>query len=126
MSSEKEYVKNTVILLIGKFCTQFISLLLVPLYTHYLIAKDYGTIDLLQTYITLFVPILTLKLDSAIFRFLVDRRNVDKDKKYSNGCTPIFGASEYGHVEICEYLISQGASFENRDGEGNAGESPQI
>ena len=81
MSSEKEYVKNTVILLIGKFCTQFISLLLVPLYTHYLIAKDYGTIDLLQTYITLFVPILTLKLDSAIFRFLVDRRNVDKDKE---------------------------------------------
>ena len=81
MSKEKEFVKNTIILLIGKFCTQFMSLLLIPLYTHFLSTDDYGSVDLIQTYITLFVPILTLKLDSAAFRFLIDVRNNENGKK---------------------------------------------
>ena len=78
MNRNSEFVKNTVLLFIGKFATQFMSLLLLPLFTHYLLTDDYGTVDLLQTYITLFVPILTLKIDSAVFRFLIDKRK-DKD-----------------------------------------------
>lgn len=69
-----EFIKNTIILFIGKFATQFISLLLLPLYTHYLLREDYGLVDLFQTYINLFVPILTLRLDTAVFRFLIDKR----------------------------------------------------
>ena len=80
MSKNKEYIKNTLILLIGKFATQFTSFLLLPLFTHYLQTEDYGWIDLLQSYIFLFVPILTLRLDSAIFRFLIDKRKDEKGK----------------------------------------------
>ena len=75
VNRNQEFVKNTVILFIGKFATQFMSLLLLPLYTHYLLAEDYGMVDLFQTYISLFVPILTLRIDSAVFRFLIDKRN---------------------------------------------------
>lgn len=82
MSKNKEFVKNTIILFIGKFATQFISLLLLPLYTHYLLKDDYGTVDLLQTYISLFIPILTLRIDSAIFRFLIDKRKEKKEIKH--------------------------------------------
>lgn len=74
MNKNKEFVKNTIILFIGKFATQFMSLLLLPLYTHYLLKEDYGTVDLLQTYISLFIPMLTLRIDSAVFRFLIDKR----------------------------------------------------
>lgn len=81
MNSKKEYIVNTITLLIGKFSTQFVSFLLIPLYTRFLIASDYGFIDLIQTYITLFVPIFTLKLDSATFRFLIDCRKDDKKKE---------------------------------------------
>ena len=81
MSKGREFAKNTIILLIGKFCTQFMSLLLIPLYTYSLSTKDYGYVDLIQTYITLFVPILTLKLDSAAFRFLIDVREDEFGKK---------------------------------------------
>lgn len=82
MSKGKEYVKNTVILLVGKFATQFISLFLLPLYTHYLLATDFGLVDLYQTYISLFVPVFLLCMDSAVFRFLIDvRNNVDEMKK---------------------------------------------
>lgn len=81
MSKNKEFVKNTIILFIGKFATQFMSLLLLPLYTHFLITDDFGIVDLLQTYISLFVPILTLRIDSALFRFLLEnRKNKDEQK----------------------------------------------
>lgn len=81
MNSKKEYIVNTITLLIGKFSTQFVSFLLIPLYTRFLVASDYGFIDLIQTYITLFVPIFTLKLDSATFRFLIDCRKDGKEKE---------------------------------------------
>ena len=81
MDRGKEFTKNTIILFVGKFATQFISLLLLPLFTRYLLTEDYGIIDLLQTYITLFVPILTLRIDSAVFRFLIDKRENEEEKK---------------------------------------------
>lgn len=81
MNKNKEFAVNTLILFIGKFATQFITLLLLPLYTHYLLADDFGIVDLFQTYISLFVPVLILRIDSAIFRFLIDVRNDDSKKK---------------------------------------------
>lgn len=75
-----EFAKNTLILLIGKFATQFMSFLLLPLFTHYLATDDFGLVDLLQSYIFLFVPVLTLRLDSAIFRFLIDKRKDEEGK----------------------------------------------
>ena len=89
MNSKKEYIVNTITLLIGKFSTQFVSFLLIPLYTRLLIASDYGFIDLVQTYITLFVPIFTLKLDSATFRFLIDCRKEDKKKERNEVITNV-------------------------------------
>lgn len=78
MTKKNEYIKNTLILLFGKFSTQIISFFLLPLYTYHLLANDYGYIELIQTYISLFVPILLLQLDSAVFRFLIDSRNNEK------------------------------------------------
>lgn len=75
MEKSKEYIKNTIILMVGKISTQLISLILLPLYTHYLLSTDYGMIDLIQTYISLFVPVLILRFDSSVFRFLIDERN---------------------------------------------------
>ena len=71
MSKNSELAKNTFIIFIGKFCTQFISFLLIPIYTNLLPTTDYGYIDLVQSYISLLVPILILRLDSGIFRFLI-------------------------------------------------------
>ncbi len=81
INKSKEYLKNTFILMIGKFATQFTSFLLIPLFTRYLAAEDYGWSDLLQSYIFLLVPVLTLRLDSTIFRFLIDNRKNEKGKK---------------------------------------------
>lgn len=52
MSKNKELMFNTLIISIGKICTQFVSFLLIPIYTNYLLTSDYGYIDLIQTYIS--------------------------------------------------------------------------
>lgn len=92
MNKNKELVKNTIIIFIGKFCTQFITLLLLPLYTHFLSTEDYGYIDLIQTYLTFFIPLILLKIDAGIFRFLIDARKSEEEKNkiITNGIIIVF------------------------------------
>ena len=76
-------IKNTLIISFGKICTQFITFLLLPLYTNLLSTYEYGIIDLITTYVSLFVPVITLQLEMAAFRFLVDcRNNQNEQMKY--------------------------------------------
>lgn len=80
MSKNKELMFNTLIISIGKICTQFVSFLLIPIYTNYLLTSDYGYIDLIQTYISLLFPLVILRFDASIFRFLIENRNNDKKR----------------------------------------------
>ena len=48
MSRNKELAKNTMILTFGKICTQFVSFLLLPLYTAILEPEVYGIADLFK------------------------------------------------------------------------------
>ena len=73
-SKHKDLAKNTVIMLIGKIFTQFLSFFLLPLYTHTLPAEDYGSVDLVMSYIGLLVPVITIQQEMAVFRYLVDVR----------------------------------------------------
>lgn len=86
MNKKKELAKNTIIIFAGKVCTQLISFLLLPLYTSYLVTAEYGFVDLITTYVTLIVPIITLELEMSVFRYLVDsRKDKEETKKvYSN------------------------------------------
>ena len=79
MNRKKQFAKTTIIIFFGKVCTQLISFFLLPLYTSYLATSEYGLVDLIQTYVTLFVPVITLELEMSIFRFLIDKRGKEKD-----------------------------------------------
>ena len=81
MSREKDLVKNTFIVAIGKLCTQFIIFFLLPLYTYILTTSEYGTVDLITTYVNLLIPIVFFQLDQGAFRFLIDLRNNSKKTK---------------------------------------------
>lgn len=74
MDKNKELVKNTFIIFLGKFSSQFLTFFLLPLYTKFLASSDYGTIDLIMTYITLFVPVVTIQYEMGTFRYLIDNR----------------------------------------------------
>lgn len=80
MSREKQLVKNTFIIAIGKICTQFISFFLLPLYTALLSTEEYGIVDLLNTYVSLLIPLVFLQIDQSVFRHLIEVRNNTKKK----------------------------------------------
>ena len=74
MGRTKELAVNTGILTVGKLCTQFVSFLLLPLYTALLSPEEYGTVDLIVSYITLLLPLVCWQFDMGIFRFMLDCR----------------------------------------------------
>lgn len=80
-SKGKELAKNTAIISIGKICTQVVSFLLLPVYTGILSTEEYGAVDLIITYTSLLLPIVTLQLEQALFRFLLEKRENEKGIK---------------------------------------------
>lgn len=80
MSREKKLAKNTIIITIGKICTQLITFFLLPLYTGILSTEEYGTVDLLNTLVSLLLPIVTFQVEQAVFRELIEVRG-KKDKE---------------------------------------------
>lgn len=81
MNREKSLFKNTIIITIGKICTQLITFLLLPLYTGILTTSEYGTVDLLNTLVSLCLPIITLQIEQAVFRELLEVRNKEQEIK---------------------------------------------
>lgn len=81
MYKEKILLKNTAIVAIGQICTKFVSFFLLPLYTAVLSTQEYGIVDILNTYISLLLPIAFFQIDQGIFRFLIDARSDENEKK---------------------------------------------
>ncbi len=91
MSREKDLVKNTFILSVGRFLPKLVSFVTLPILTGRLTKSEMGNYDLITTLIMLVLPIATLQIQSAAFRFLIDTR---KDKKKSTEIvTSIFGVT---------------------------------
>lgn len=106
MRREKELIKNTTILTIGKICTQMITFLLLPLYTSFLSLTEYGIVDLLNTLVTLAVPIITLQIEQALFRKLIDIRNLeDHEQKHKNISTAFFSVSIQILLTVFVFII---------------------
>lgn len=79
MKREQALLKNTVILTFGKFVPQLFSLITLPIITASLSTSEYGNYDLILTLVALVLPIVTLQIQSAAFRFLLDARD-DEEK----------------------------------------------
>lgn len=72
MGEAKRLIKNTGIIAIGGMATKIVQFLLLPLYTSVLSTSEYGTVDYLNTIALFCVPAVSLLMDEALFRFLID------------------------------------------------------
>ena len=81
MSREKQLAKNTLIITVGKICTQLITFFLLPLYTGILSTEEYGIVDVLNTLVSLLLPIVTFQVEQAMFRELIEVRTKENKKK---------------------------------------------
>ena len=82
MDREKSLLKNTLIITIGRICTQMITFFLLPLYTTLLSTEEYGIVDLLNTFVSLLLPIITLQVEQAVYRELIEERKNENKKRY--------------------------------------------
>lgn len=81
MSRQKDLLKNTLLIAVSKLSTQFLTFLLLPLYTTFLTTEEFGTVDLAITYIFLLAPLVTMQLEMAAFRFLINARSNEGRKR---------------------------------------------
>ena len=79
MSRESKLVKNTILIGIGTFLPKLTSFIILPILTGILTKEEYGTYDLITVLVSLLLPAVTLQVQAAAFRFLIDVRN-DNDK----------------------------------------------
>lgn len=72
MGNEEKLIKNTAILALGTFLPKLASFAILPILTGRLTQEEYGTYDLIIVLVSLFLPAVTLQIQTAAFRFLID------------------------------------------------------
>lgn len=102
MSREKDLVKNTFILSIGKFLPKLTSFVTLPVLTACLTKAEYGTYDLIATLVMLVIPVATMQIQSAAFRFLIDCRG---DKKASSEVISNIFVVTLPVTILCSFII---------------------
>lgn len=99
MKEVKELAKNTGLLALGQFGTKLLSFFLVPLYTYVLSTAEYGTYDLMNTTVSLLVPILTLNICDSALRFPLDK-DVNRKDVFTICCVHLLGCIVLGSILI--------------------------
>lgn len=87
-SKYKNLAVNTVLFALNSVATKLVTFMLVPLYTAYMTAGEYGLTDMSLTVINLVTPLVTLDVADAAVRFIVsDRARSDMYTTVSIGVT---------------------------------------
>lgn len=73
MEKYKKLIGNSLVFAIGNFGSKVINILMVPLYTFFMTPGEYGTVDLFNTTISLFLPIVTISISESVIRFTLDK-----------------------------------------------------
>lgn len=78
-SRQFNLIESTIIIGIGYIIPALANLLVLPIYTEALTNEQYGIYDLLLVIVSLVVPIILVRLDAGIFRFIIIARNNDDE-----------------------------------------------
>lgn len=75
MKQENSFQKNTIWLTIGTILNKGLQFFAVLFFSRWLSIEEYGKFDLLYTYVSLLIPLITLSTQEAVFRFSVSEEN---------------------------------------------------
>lgn len=82
--------RNTIIIAIANLGSKVIAFILAPLYSFFMTTAEYGTMDVINSTISLVIPFICLDIYEATFRYSSDL-NYDKKKVFSSSigiCIP--------------------------------------
>jgi len=80
MSRSSNLIKNTGIYFIGNFASKILAFLLLPLYTHRLQSDEFGYVNLFITAACFLIPIFSLQVIDAAYRFMLDSKSEETSK----------------------------------------------
>lgn len=90
MNREEKLARNTLILGIGTFFPKLATFLALPILTELLSKVEYGIFDLCVTLVSLVLPLATVQIHAAAFRFLIDAQKDEDEKETIITCIYIF------------------------------------
>ena len=80
----KRLAGNTLLFAIGNSVSLILSFIMVPFYTKVLSTSDFGISDIIITTVSMLLPLLSLNIFAAIFRFALDK-DENHTQIFSNG-----------------------------------------
>lgn len=80
MNEKKRLLKNTGLIAIGNLGAKMIAFILLPLYTSILTTEEYGVYDYIVAVSAFLLPVVTLSMHEALFRYIIDTG--DKGEKF--------------------------------------------
>ena len=93
MTKAKKFLKSSFIYFVGNILTKIISFFLLPMYTNYIPTGGMGYYDVINTYMNIIVPIVSVTIWAAILRYCFDFENRDdKYKVIFNAMFALFGS----------------------------------
>lgn len=92
MNKYKRLASDTIVFAIGKLGSKLILFLLLPLYTNCLSTSEYGTVELVDTFVNLILPVASMVIFEAVHRFTLDK-NVDNSAVILNAALVFVGGS---------------------------------
>ncbi|MGI8351371.1 oligosaccharide flippase family protein [Niallia circulans] len=73
--------KNTLIYGIATFTSKLINFLLLPIITFYVAASEFGRFDYYNSFVAVLVPLISLQISDAAFRFLLEENDLKSKKE---------------------------------------------
>lgn len=84
MNKYKKLITNTALLAMGTLGSKLIVFFLLPLYTAYLTTDEYSTADIIAQTANLLIPLISLGMYEAVFRFAMDKE-LDGESVFTTG-----------------------------------------
>ncbi|MCI8977705.1 MAG: oligosaccharide flippase family protein [Lachnospiraceae bacterium] len=100
MNDNNTLKRNTLLLTMATIINKGLQFLGIPFFSHWLTVGEYGQFDLLCTYISLLIPIISLSTHEAVFRFNLEENNKNKRKANITNCFVIYS------INLCIFLIA--------------------
>ena len=105
MSSKTSYLsKNLVLLSLSTFVPKLLSLVLIPIYANYLTQAEYGVADLIETTVSLLVPVFTMTIYDAVLRFSMNK-DYDQSEVFTNAIKIVFAGTAL--VGAAAFVVSR-------------------
>ena len=107
MNKYKRLGKNSLLVFVGSIGSKLLAILMLPFYTAWLSVESYGDVDLVSTYVSLIMGIVTLCVTDAIFRFPQGKSREEQRMFFSSGLVVVslslvsFGVLKKCRSDVC-------------------------